>query len=198
MGLDTLFEGVGITLFTPDEDLGGGLKSVILSIIYSIIIAPVTEELLMRGFVQKNLSRVSQRFGIFMTAFLFGVWHENVAQFILAFIVGIFFGYIDAKHDSLVPSIICHMAVNTLAELGSIFDQYGWDTAYTVLEYAYAALVFFGFIVLIRMLIVERLPRTTPHQAERGLRQAIASPLLMIACGCHIALTVTWIITQSN
>ena len=61
VGLDTLFEGVGITLFTPDEDLGGGLKSVILSIIYSIIIAPVTEELLMRGFVQKNLSRVSQR-----------------------------------------------------------------------------------------------------------------------------------------
>ena len=198
LGLDTLFEGVGITLFTPDEDLGGGLKSVILSIIYSIIIAPVTEELLMRGFVQKNLSRVSQRFGIFMTAFLFGVWHENVAQFILAFLVGIFFGYIDAKHDSLVPSIICHMAVNTLAELGSIFDQYGWDMAYTVLEYAYAALIFFGLIVLIRMLIVERLPRTTPHQAERGLRQAIASPLLMIACGCHIALAVTWIITQSN
>ena len=197
LGLDTLFEGVGITLYTPDEDLSD-LKSIILSVIYGVIIAPVTEELLMRGFVQKNLSRVSQRFGIIMTAFLFGIWHENVSQFVLAFTVGIFFGYIAAKHDSLVPSIICHMAVNGLAELGAIFNHYGWDTAFTVLDYVYAVLIFFGLIVLIRMLIVERLPRSTPHQAERGLRQAIASPLLMIACGCHIALAVTWIITNND
>ena len=197
-GLSDLFEGVGIILYEPDEDLSGGLKSVILSVIYSVLIAPVTEELLMRGFVQKNLSRVSQRFGIIMSAFIFGIWHENVAQFLLAFTAGIFFGYIDAKHDSLVPSIICHMAVNSVAELGSIFDTYNLDMAYTILEYVYGAIMLFGAVALLRMLIVERFPRTTPHQAERGLRQAFASPLLMATCGLHIACSVVWIYSYSN
>lgn len=196
-GLVTLFDGVGIQLIEPDLDTSSGLKSVILSMIYGVIIAPVSEELLMRGFVMKNLSRVSQRFGIIMSAFLFGLFHGNVPQFIAAFIAGLLFGYIDAKHDSLIPSILCHMVSNLFAELATIFDQYGWYLAGDVLNWLYLALVLIGLVVFIRMLIVERFPRTTPHQAERGIRQAFASPLLVIACGCHITLIVMMIAFRS-
>jgi hypothetical protein len=169
----------------------------ILSGIYSIIVAPITEELLMRGFVQKNLSRVSQRFGIVMTAFIFGIWHENVAQFLLAFVGGIFFGYIAAKHDSLIPSIICHIVVNSFAEAGSVFSTHDWKTATFVLNVIYFMLVFIGLIMLIRMCITERFPRSTPHQAERGLRQVFACPLLLVTIGCHIAIALNMIAIKS-
>ncbi len=198
VGLRELFDGVGVTLYEPDISMGQDLKTTILSLIYGVIVAPFTEELLMRGFVQKNLSRVSQRFGIVMTAFLFGLWHENVAQFVLAFVGGLFFGYIAAKHDSLMPSMICHMAVNLVAEIGSLFEERGWETAMTVLDCIYFGLALVGLVMLIRLLIVERFPRTTPHQAERGLRQAFASPLLMAVCASHIAVMVALIVQKTK
>ena len=185
-----LFQGVGITIFEPQFETVPELKSTLVSAIYSIIVAPITEELLMRGFILKNLSRVSQRFGIVMTAFIFGIWHENVAQFILAFVGGLLFGYIAVKHDSLVPSIICHMAVNSFAEFGSIMEDYQWDTAYSVLNMIYLLFALAGLVFLVRMLIVERFPSTTPHQAERGLRQVFASPLLLILLISHISVIV--------
>ena len=197
VGLTDLFKGVGIILYEPDLTPTTELRSMILSGIYSIIVAPITEELLMRGFVQKNLSRVSQRFGIVMTAFFFGIWHENVAQFLLAFLGGMFFGYIAAKHDSLIPSIICHMVVNSFAEVGSVFEDHGWETATFVLNIIYFLFVLIGLIMLIRMLITERFPRSTPHQAERGLRQVFASPLLLTAIACHIAIMIGMIAMKS-
>ena len=198
LGLTDLFKGVGIVFYEPNLGAETDPKTIILTIIYTVIVAPITEELLMRGLVLKNLSRVSQRFGICMSAFIFGLWHENVAQFLLAFVGGLFFGYIAVKHDSLIPSMICHMAVNAFAETGVILQDNGLDTAVQILDIIYVLLTFVGFILLIRMLIVERFPRTTPHQAERGLRQAIASPLLMLALGCHAALAVVMIVVESK
>lgn len=193
-----LFKGIDITLYEPSELETTELKSVVLSFLYSVLVAPVTEELLMRGFVLKNLSRVSQRFGIIASAFLFGIWHENVAQFLLAFVGGIFFGYIAVKHNSLVPSIICHMAVNLFAELFTVCEDFGWETADFVLTIIYCVLAFAGLILLIRMLIVERFPQTTPRQAERTVRQALASPLLVAVVVCHIAVSVLVILGESK
>lgn len=197
-GLTDLFKGVDITLYEPSDTVTTELKAVVLSFIYSVLVAPVTEELLMRGFVLKNLSRVSQRFGIIASAFLFGIWHENVAQFLLAFVGGIFFGYIAVKHNSLIPSIICHMAVNCFAEVFTICEDFGWETADFVIGIIYFVLAFVGLILLIRMLIVERFPQTTPRQAERTLRQALASPLLVAAVICHLAVAVLAIVSSSK
>lgn len=196
-GIDWLLDAAGIKLFEPDLGSDLSAKSIILSFVYSVIIAPVTEELLMRGFVQKNLSRVGQHFGIITTALLFGVWHENVAQFLLAFMGGLFFGYIAAKHDSLVPSIICHMAVNLVAEVFSLCSDFGWTTAETVLDLVYFLLCLIGLVLLIRMLIVERFPHTMPHQVERGIRQALASPLLIAVFVCHTAIAILLIVSAN-
>ena len=188
--LTDMLSSVGIEPYEADFETLPEIKCTILSVIYSILIAPVTEELLMRGFVLKNLSRVSQRFGIFMSAFLFGVWHENLGQFLLAFVGGIFFGYLAVKHDSLLPSIVCHMFVNGVAELFSICDTYGWYDLYDVLDMIYMGVAAFGVILLVVMFIRERLPKTVPAQTERGLRITLTSPLLLIAIAAHVGAAV--------
>lgn len=197
LGLTELFEGVGITLYEADFSTEPELKSVIVAAIYSVIVAPVTEELLMRGFVLKNLSRFGQRFGIIMSAFLFGIWHENIAQFLLAFAAGCFFGYLAVKHDSLVPSIICHMAVNSFAEIFSICDTFGWDFAAAMLNVAYMVFVLVGLVLFIRMLCIERMPKAMPAQTERGLRITMTSPLMLLVFICHIGAMVLLIIQES-
>ena len=197
MGIDWVFEQVGVTLYEPDLTSDDSLRGIVISAVYSIIVAPITEELLMRGFVQKNLCRVSQHFGIITTAFLFGVWHENISQFLLAFAGGLFFGYIAAKHNSLIPSIICHMVVNTFAEVFTLCEDQGWLFAESIINVLYMALALAGLLFLIRLLLVERFPSVTPHQAERGLRQLLASPLLVGVIVCHIGIAVLAIVSAT-
>lgn len=191
-------EMAGITAYDPQLITEADTKTMVLTCIYSCIVAPITEELLFRGFVLKNLSRVSQRFGIIMSAVLFGLWHENIAQFVLAFFVGIFMGYLTVKHDSLVPAILCHAAVNTAAEFFEVADVYGLDILTSILSYGYFALTCVGVVLLIRMFIRERLPYTTPHQSERGLRIAITScPLVLVMLG-HLFMMIAYIMMETN
>ncbi len=187
----------GITVYEPDFSTGQDIKNMVLMTIYSCIVAPVTEELLFRGFVMKNLSRVSQRFGIIASAVLFGLWHENIAQFLLALFVGIFMGYITIKHDSLVPAIICHMTVNTFSMLFDIAYTYEWYTVYTVLDCIYMAIAAVGVFFLVCMIIRERLPYTTPHQTERSFRIAATSLPLILITIAHIGFTVFLIMDNS-
>ena len=198
VGLTDLFEGVGITLYEADMSTSQDAKSTVISLVYSVLVAPVTEELLMRGFVLKNLSRSSQRFGILMSAFLFGIWHENVAQFILAFTAGCFFGYIAMKHNSLVPSIICHMVVNCFAELFTIFETYGLDYAYSIANMVYLLLVVAGMILLATMWFTDRMPQTTPEQTERGFRITLTSIPMLLVCVLHIGFSVYLIVDAST
>lgn len=188
----------GITAYDPDFTATTDIKNMVLMCIYSCIVAPITEELLFRGFALKTLSRVSQRFGIVMSAVLFGLWHENIAQFVLAFFVGIFMGYLTVKHDSILPAILCHMAVNSAAQLFEIADTYGWYLMYQVLDVIYFVVTIVGIVLLIRMLIRERLPYTTPHQAERGLRIAVTSIPLMFVTLAHFGLTIAWIVQSTS
>ncbi len=188
----------GITAYDPDLMASTDIKNMVLMCIYSCIIAPVTEELLFRGFTLKNLSRVSQRFGIIASAVLFGLWHENIGQFVLAFFVGIFMGYLTVKHDSILPAIFCHMAVNTAAQLFEIADVYGFDLLYSLLDIGYFLVTCVGIILLVRMIIRERLPYATPHQTERGLRIAVTSIPLVFVTLAHFIMSIVWIIQTTN
>ncbi len=189
-----LMSGAGITAYEADFSTSKDIKSVILMVLYVCLVAPVTEELFYRGFLLKNLSRVSQRFGIFASAFLFGLAHQNISQFVLAFVVGIFMGYLTVKHNSLVPSIIAHMAVNTTSQILSLLDLYFGETIVGLASIAYLGIVIAGAILLVRMLIKERLPYTVPRQVERCGRIAITSIPLVLSCICHLAMMILLIV----
>ncbi len=189
-----LFDSAGIDVDTLSSEMSTDMKYVILSFVYSVIVAPITEELVMRGFILKNTSRAGQRFGIFLSAFFFGIWHQNLPQFVLAFTVGIFWGFVVVKHNSIIPTIICHMAANGIVEVMSIFDAYEMDIVATLIEILYIVLALIGLILLIRLFVVERLPYAMPEQSERGWRLALASPLLMIAIVVNIGAGIYYIL----
>lgn len=173
--IDYLTNGSGLTDVGADFYNGDNIHMIIVTVLYTCIIAPITEELLYRGFVMKNLSRVSQRFGIFMSAFLFGLAHGNVQQFVLAFILGIFLGYIDTKHNSLVPSMIVHAVVNTVSTVEAVTLSFDEMTAMLIAVLFTLTALAGGGTAFVFTVIKEHLPFTTPHQKIRGGRIAATS-----------------------
>lgn len=113
-------QGLGMEFPEVSFDYFQTGQSTMLVLLYTCILAPITEELLFRGFLLKSLSVVSTRFGVIVTALLFGLMHGNVQQGILGVLVGLFLGKIVIRHNSLTPSILVHIALNTSSTLISV------------------------------------------------------------------------------
>ena len=190
-----LLKRAGFRIASPGYELTGSRSRIMLLVVYCCLIAPVTEELLLRGVVLKNLSRVSQRFGIFMTAFLFAVMHENLSQFLFTFPLGILLGYITVRHNSLTPAIITHMAVNLFAVLYSYAEHEMQRSFFRTADLSYTLLLLLlGSASFVYLILTERLPDKTPHQSARGMRLAAGCPLLWAFLCMHAAAVVYSII----
>ena len=102
--------------------LGGGITSdnlfiSILSIAYIAIIGPISEEILCRGAILPTSSHISPKFGLFVSAFLFGLMHGNITQLFNAFLLGLLLGYVTLKSRSIIPAMLMHIANNSLATI---------------------------------------------------------------------------------
>ncbi|MCR5305042.1 MAG: CPBP family intramembrane metalloprotease [Oscillospiraceae bacterium] len=181
----------GISVVQTEIHLGApGMKLAVMAL-YTVLVAPVTEELLMRGFALKNLSRVSQRGGILLTAFLFGIMHRDPAQFLFAFPLGILLGYITVRHDSLLPAILVHMAVNASSLLQLCGKEYlPADTFRVVLMSASLSVLALGTVAAVYLFLTERLPDNTPYQSLRGGRVTLGSPLLWALIAANVGAAV--------
>ncbi len=164
-------------------------KTIVITAIYVCFVAPVTEELMYRGFVLKNLSRVSQRFGIMVSSLMFGLMHANVSQFIFAFIMGIFLSHITIKHNSIIPSMIVHALSNIFSfavSYSGIMDDH--FTAALVGFVMFGACIA-GVVLYVKFHKNNRLPYSMPHQKLRN-GVAVSSILLILPIAIYILLTV--------
>lgn len=86
-----------------------------LAWLITVVIAPITEEWLFRGLILRGfLVHYKPQYAILLSALLFGVIHWNFAQGILAFLVGIWLGYVYALRRRLVDVIYIHFLNNGL------------------------------------------------------------------------------------
>lgn len=81
--------------------------------LYSIILAPFTEEVLFRGVIlQGLLQRYSNGVAIVTSALLFGFYHEELLRGVGAFVGGCCYGWLFVKTRSLWPPILLHACHN--------------------------------------------------------------------------------------
>lgn len=81
-----------------------------------IIAAPVSEELLFRGFLQTPLENcLNSRSAIALSASLFALIHFNFAAFPLLFILGLILGYFAYYTQNIIYPIIIHIFNNAIA-----------------------------------------------------------------------------------
>src|SRR3712207_56432 len=85
------------------------------------VLVPFAEEMVFRGAV---LRKLLQLFGdrwawvaIAVSALLFGLMHQNVAQFVHASLIGVLLGWMYWRTGSIVPGVVFHWVNNTVAYL---------------------------------------------------------------------------------
>ena len=79
--------------------------------LYAGILAPITEEILFRGLIQKTLMPYGKKLAIFCSAFTFGIFHGNLIQTPYAFLVGLVLGYVASEY-SIAWAMVLHMINN--------------------------------------------------------------------------------------
>lgn len=184
-GVEDVFSKYGFTTDVMDTDFGKTGIGFAVMTIYVCIIAPVTEEVFFRGALMKIFSKADQRFGIIASAVFFGLAHGNLPQFLLAFLMGMFFGHIDMRHNSIVPSVVVHILINTLSTvMGEIAGNTIIMAGVSMILFI-SAFVGLGFLITFRMKC--KFPVSTPAQSRRGFALAKTS------IGCILAFGVQFI-----
>lgn len=96
------------------------LKNPISAFIRIALIAPIFEEIFLRGIILEQLSKKNKAVkAIIVSSVLFGIMHFNITQGINAFFIGIILGTVYIKTRSLVPCIFLHFVNNFLSFIGS-------------------------------------------------------------------------------
>lgn len=94
-----------------------GSSDTVSMFLYASFVAPITEELIFRGYIQGALSRYGKKFSILCSALFFGIFHGNLIQTPYAFLAGLLLGYVAAEYH-IGWSIGIHMFNNfVLADL---------------------------------------------------------------------------------
>ncbi|MBO4456391.1 MAG: CPBP family intramembrane metalloprotease [Butyrivibrio sp.] len=115
-------------LFVPDvsaqllDSLLG--ESVLLYFIIIAILAPVCEEIIMRGFFHNKFVKVLPFAGAaILSGFCFGVFHMNLNQFCFAWIAGILLAYVYRASGSIYAPIVVHLVNNGISSIKMFFGN---------------------------------------------------------------------------
>ena len=89
----------------------------------TVIIAPLCEEIIFRGFLLMPMRKYGDLTAILVSAAIFALFHGNVDQLAYAFISGIFLGIITVRSNSILPSVILHSANNLIVSVISYMPK---------------------------------------------------------------------------
>ena len=97
------------TLLSPESTF-----SMVLIFLTIVLIAPIGEEMVFRGFLQRYLE---EHWGdvtraILVTSLFFAAIHFNPYWAIQIYMMGLLLGYLSWKTKSILPSIVVHIAIN--------------------------------------------------------------------------------------
>ncbi|MBP3888371.1 MAG: CPBP family intramembrane metalloprotease [Cellulosilyticum sp.] len=109
-GVEAILNPLGYTMMS-DIESASDMSSTISMFLYASFIGPIAEEIIFRGFALKGLEKYGKRFAITISAILFGLYHGNLIQSLLAIGTGLVLGYV-AEEYSIKWAILMHVINN--------------------------------------------------------------------------------------
>jgi membrane protease YdiL (CAAX protease family) len=118
----------------------------VLTMLATVIFAPLVEELIFRGLIFSRLERAMPGWlACLLSALLFGLCHGQWIWMTYAFLMGFLFGRMRKATGSLLPSLVSHAIFNTIGFLmGAMTSETeggGFVLALLLLAIAFAVLV---------------------------------------------------------
>ena len=188
-GLDS----VGLYVPSVDYVMEHSPMVYIAELLGAVILAPIGEELIYRGVVLRCSAKISQRFAIFFSAFIFGIMHGNPYQFVLGFLLGIPLAMVTLKTGSIVPAIICHMTNNLIASISEVVGYFNEELSYVIPFIMLPVFFIIGIIVLISAAANGRVkfPAYTSYHKSRTIPILITSWSVIVVTVLYVIELVT-------
>ena len=123
-------------------------------IMMTVVIAPILEELIFRKLILDRIRNYGEKTAIVFSALCFGLFHGNLTQFLYAFMIGLFLGYVYCKTGKVLYTMIMHALVNLISSsIMMLMPMVTLGAIGTVivlsLGVVVAALLIMGFVQLI-------------------------------------------------
>jgi len=170
---------------TLSEPHPATMKELLLLLIVMSVLPGVCEEALFRGAIQAILERRGVWRGVIYTALLFGVFHLNPWLFLSATGLGLLFGVIVIRTNSIVCAMACHMGTNATAALAIYFQPEDGGRGYYLLLAALSVLFVLGLFEFLRATrgIEYRTSPLTSVSPGKWARAGVAVVVLLVAAG---------------
>ena len=150
---------------------------------FIIAVSPgICEEVLFRGVMLDSYSKTGYKKSIIITALLFGMFHFNILNFIGPTILGIVFGIMVYKTNSIYSSMIGHTVNNGIAlTLGFFLNKYQGEIDQLAMEsstsiestsFGPANLIGLTFLVLCFFMVKSMLNRLPARESDYDYRNS--------------------------
>lgn len=145
----SIFKAIGIhgvsgELSVPKEGLG-----LILAILQYAVFPAVLEELLFRGALMGRLRKYGDNFALLFSSAIFALMHHDIPTFPAIMLLGMAFGYMTIKSDSLFPAMLMHFLNNFIAVVSYYLVQHTKEDATKTFQ-----LVLLGLAILSAGIII--------------------------------------------
>ncbi len=164
--------------YTPRESSLPSLEGwgLLGSIVVIAVIPAVTEEFMFRGIAFHNAQAgVGTVRAIFLTGFIFALYHGSVEQTLYQFVCGCLFALLTARSGSVIPAMVVHFLNNAvilvLTAFNLVTDAGGLKVALwaEILIIVLSALCLVGAVVWL-IFDKKQLVRTEKEQTKAGLK----------------------------
>lgn len=126
-------------------------------IVFTVILAPIFEEICFRKILIDKLSEYGTSFCVVFSGLAFGAYHGNFYQFFYAFAIGMLFAYIYCRYGKIRYTIFLHMILNFLGSVAAVTvsdflqSEIMWkQTAASVYALFYLAVFIIGIVFLVK------------------------------------------------
>lgn len=187
--LESLLHNQGYALENAANAAAGTEPLTFLMLLYSVLLAPLFEEILFRGLLFNQLRRYGRCFAILITALLFGLMHTNVLQFIAAVLLGLLLAWIRECYG-LPYAILLHISNNALAILFNNFHSS------TLVGMASLLIMLLGLIALLHTLRRHGREMLSALKAEATLGHTLS--LFFTSIGVVIVIIVFLLLAMLN
>ncbi len=187
--LEALLKSQGYALENAANAAAGTESLTPLMLLYSVLLAPLFEELLFRGLIFTQLRRYGRCFAILLTALLFGLMHTNVLQLIAAVLLGLLLAWIRESYG-LPYAILLHISNNALAILFNNF------AGHTIVSIASLLIMLLGLITLLDTLRKHGREMLSALKAEATLGHMLR--LFFTSIGVVIVIVIFLLLASVN
>ena len=195
---ELLLNSFGFTLMEGLESMAMDTDNFSM-FLYAGILAPITEELLFRGLIQRTMLPYGKRFAIFVSSFTFGLFHGNLIQAPYAFAVGLVLGYVASEY-SIGWAMVLHM-INNLV-LGDMLYRIFGGLPEDVVNLIVWAIILVCTVAAVIVLIVKRKEIGAWRRENRTVKgymkcyfSCAGTIVLLVIMGLNILLTMFLLIT---